>query len=319
MKDTQIAKDVTELVGRTPLIQINHLAVECSECGSKPARVLAKVESRNPGGSIKDRPALAIIRAAEASGALQPGGTIVEATSGNTGVALAMVGAALGYKVVIAMPSSMSIERRKLMAIYGAELLLSEPANGMVGAKAAAEKYLAEHEGSVYASQFANPANPNIHESTTGPEIWAQSGEDVDIFVAGVGSAGTIAGAGKYLKSVNPELKVVAVEPVESPLLGEGKAGPHKIQGIGANFVPDNYNPRVVDEILTVASDDAVAAAREAARKEGLLVGISSGANLVAAKVLASRPENAGKTIVTVLPDTGERYLSTVLFEGIGE
>ena len=302
MKDTQIAKDVTELVGHTPLIQINHLAVECSECGSKPTRVLAKVESRNPGGSIKDRPALAIIRAAEASGALQPGGTIVEATSGNTGVALAMVGAALGYKVVIAMPSSMSIERRKLMAIYGAELLLSEPANGMVGDKAAAEKYLAEHEGSVYDSQFATPANPNIHESTTGPEIWAQSGEDVDIFVAGVGSAGTIAGAGKYLKSVNPELKVVAEEPVESPLLGEG-----------------NYNPRVVDEILTVASDDAVAAAREAARKEGLLVGISSGANLVAAKVLASRPENAGKTIVTVLPDTGERYLSTVLFEGIGE
>ncbi|MST50208.1 cysteine synthase A [Mobiluncus porci] len=307
-----IAKDITELIGNTPLVRINKIAGD--NC-----MVLAKYEAANPGGSVKDRPGLAIIRAAEASGKLQPGGTIVEATSGNTGVALAMVGTALGYKVVISMPASMSIERRKLMAAFGAELLLTDAAGGMQAAKDAAEKYLAEHPGSVYAAQFDNPANPDSHYRTTGPEIWEQTGGKVDIFVAGVGSAGTISGVGKFLKEKNPAVQIIAVEPAESSLLANGKAGGHKIQGIGANFVPGNFDRSVVDEYLTIPSEVAISTARYAASKEGLLVGISSGANLAAAAELAGRPENAGKTIVTVLPDTGERYLSTVLFEGIGE
>lgn len=307
-----IAKDITELIGNTPLVRINKIAGD--NC-----MVLAKYETANPGGSVKDRPGLAIIRAAEASGKLQPGGTIVEATSGNTGVALAMVGTALGYKVVISMPASMSIERRKLMAAFGAELLLTDAAGGMQAAKDAAEKYLAEHPGSVYAAQFDNPANPDSHYRTTGPEIWEQTGGKVDIFVAGVGSAGTISGVGKFLKEKNPAVQIIAVEPAESSLLANGKAGGHKIQGIGANFVPGNFDRSVVDEYLTIPSEVAISTARDAASKEGLLVGISSGANLAAAAELAGRPENAGKTIVTVLPDTGERYLSTVLFEGIGE
>lgn len=306
------AANITEIIGRTPLVRINKVAGE--QCV-----ILAKYEAANPGGSVKDRPALAIIRAAQASGALKPGGTIVEATSGNTGVGLAMVGTALGYQVVIAMPSSMSVERRKLMAAFGAKLLLTAPADGMQGAKAAAEKYLADHPGSVYAAQFDNPANPDSHYRTTGPEIWEQTEGKVDVFVAGVGSAGTITGVGRFLKEHNPQVQVVAVEPAESPLLATGNAGSHKIQGIGANFVPGNFDRAVVDEFLTIASDKAIGTAREAAAQEGLLVGISSGANLAAAAVLAARPENAGKTIVTVLPDTGERYLSTVLFEGVGE
>lgn len=306
------AANITEIIGRTPLVRINKVAGD--QC-----MILAKYEAANPGGSVKDRPALAIIRAAEASGALKPGGTIVEATSGNTGVGLAMVGTALGYQVVIAMPASMSIERRKLMAAFGAKLLLTEPSAGMKGAKEAAEKYLAEHPGSVYAAQFDNPANPDSHYRTTGPEIWEQADGKVDIFVAGVGSAGTIAGTGKFLKEKNADVQVVAVEPAESPLLATGQAGSHKIQGIGANFVPGNFNRSVVDEYLTVTSEKAIEVARAAAAKEGLLVGISSGANLAAAAELATRPENTGKTIVTILPDTGERYLSTVLFEGIGE
>lgn len=271
----------------------------------------------NPGGSIKDRPGLAIIRAAETSGELQNGGTIVEATSGNTGVALCMVGAALGYQVVIAMPSSMSIERRKLMAAYGAKLLLTPPEKGMAGAVAAAQEYLDAHPEAVFANQFENPANPQIHFDTTGPEIWQQTGGTVDIFVAGVGSGGTITGVGKFLKAQNPAIQIVAVEPAESPLLSGGKPGGHGIQGIGANFIPKNYDGAQVDAVLKVTTSQALQAARECASHEGMLVGISAGSNLVAAALLASKPENADTDIVTVLPDTGERYLSTPLFEDL--
>lgn len=308
------ANDVTATIGHTPLVKINRLLpAEVS------ATVLAKMEFMNPGGSVKDRPGLAIIRAAEASGELQPGGTIVEATSGNTGVALCMVGAALGYRVVISMPSSMSVERRQLMKAYGADLLLTDPAGGMAAAVEAAEDYLANHPEAVFAGQFDNPANPEIHYRTTGRENWEQTEGHVDAFVAGVGSGGTVSGVGKFLKEQNPEVWVVAVEPAESALLSTGQAGAHKIQGIGANFVPENYNSATVDEVMTVASDDAIAMARKAATQEGLLVGISSGANLAAAATLAARPEFAGKTIVTVLPDTGERYLSTVLFAHLSD
>lgn len=308
------ANDVTATIGHTPLVKINRMLPT-----GTGANVLAKMEFTNPGGSVKDRPGLAIIRAAEASGELQPGGTIVEATSGNTGVALCMVGAALGYRVVISMPSSMSVERRQLMKAYGAELLLTDPAGGMAAAVEAAEDYLANHPEAVFAGQFDNPANPEIHYRTTGPEIWEQTEGHVDAFVAGVGSGGTVSGVGKFLKEQNPEVWVVAVEPAESALLSTGQAGAHKIQGIGANFVPENYNSATVDEVMTVNSDDAIAMARQAAAKEGLLVGISSGANLAATAELAGRPELAGKTIVTVLPDTGERYLSTVLFAHLGD
>lgn len=305
------AKDITELIGNTPMLRINKL-------GPAQSVILAKYEAANPGGSVKDRPGLAIIRAAEASGALQPGGTIVEATSGNTGVALCMVGAALGYQVVIAMPASMSIERRKLMAGFGAKLLLTDPAGGMQAAKDAAESYLVQHPEAIYAAQFDNPANPDSHYRTTGPEIWEQTEGKVDVFLAGVGSAGTVCGVGKFLKEQNPQVRIIAVEPAESPLLATGKAGSHQIQGIGANFVPGNYDASVVDEFLTVPSQTAIDTARKVAAKEGLLVGISSGANLAAAAEVASREAYLGKTIVTVLPDTGERYLSTVLFEHLG-
>lgn len=301
--------DVTQLIGNTPLVRINH-------CGQQ-ARIWAKAEFMNPGGSIKDRPGLAIIRAAETSGELQNGGTIVEATSGNTGVALCMVGAALGYQVVIAMPSSMSIERRKLMAAYGAKLLLTPPEKGMAGAVAAAQEYLDAHPEAVFANQFENPANPQIHFDTTGPEIWQQTGGKVVIFVAGVGSGGTITGVGKFLKSQNPAIQIVAVEPAESPLLSGGKPGGHGIQGIGANFIPKNYDGAQVDAVLKVTTSQALQAARECASREGMLVGISAGSNLVAAALLASKPENADTDIVTVLPDTGERYLSTPLFEDL--
>ena len=308
------ANDVTATIGHTPLVKINRMLPAGTD-----ANVLAKMEFTNPGGSVKDRPGLAIIRAAEASGKLQPGGTIVEATSGNTGVALCMVGAALGYRVVISMPSSMSVERRQLMKAYGAELLLTDPAGGLAAAVAAAEDYLANHPEAVFAGQFDNPANPEIHYRTTGPEIWEQTEGHVDAFVAGVGSGGTVSGVGKFLKEQNPEVWVVAVEPAESALLSTGQAGAHKIQGIGANFVPDNYDSATVDEVMTVTSDDALEMARKAATQEGLLVGISSGANLAAAAELAARPEFAGKTVVTLLPDTGERYLSTVLFAHLGD
>lgn len=308
------ANDVTATIGHTPLVKINRMLP-----AGTGANVLAKMEFTNPGGSVKDRPGLAIIRAAEASGELQPGGTIVEATSGNTGVALSMVGAALGYRVVISMPSSMSVERRQLMKAYGAELLLTDPAGGMAAAVEAAEDYLANHPEAVFAGQFDNPANPEIHYRTTGPEIWEQTEGHVDAFVAGVGSGGTVSGVGKFLKEQNQEVWVVAVEPAESALLSTGQAGAHKIQGIGANFVPDNYDSATVDEVMTVTSDDAIEMARKAATQEGLLVGISSGANLAAAAELAARPEFAGKTVVTLLPDTGERYLSTVLFAHLGD
>lgn len=308
------ANDVTATIGHTPLVKINRMLPT-----GTGANVLAKMEFTNPGGSVKDRPGLAIIRAAEASGELQPGGTIVEATSGNTGVALCMVGAALGYRVVISMPSSMSVERRQLMKAYGAELLLTDPAGGMAAAVEAAEDYLANHPEAVFAGQFDNPANPEIHYRTTGPEIWEQTEGHVDAFVAGVGSGGTVSGVGKFLKEQNPEVWVVAVEPAESALLSTGQAGAHKIQGIGANFVPDNYDSATVDEVMTVNSDDAIEMARKAATQEGLLVGISSGANLAAAAELAARPEFAGKNVVTLLPDTGERYLSTVLFAHLGD
>lgn len=308
------ANDVTATIGHTPLVKINRMLP-----AGIGANVLAKMEFTNPGGSVKDRPGLAIIRAAEASGKLQPGGTIVEATSGNTGVALCMVGAALGYRVVISMPSSMSVERRQLMKAYGAELLLTDPAGGMAAAVEAAEDYLANHPEAVFAGQFDNPANPEIHYRTTGPEIWEQTEGHVDAFVAGVGSGGTVSGVGKFLKEQNPEVWVVAVEPAESALLSTGQAGAHKIQGIGANFVPDNYDSAIIDEVMTVTSDDAIETARKAATQEGLLVGISSGANLAAAAELAARPEFAGKTVVTLLPDTGERYLSTVLFAHLGD
>lgn len=308
------ANDVTATIGHTPLVKINRILPT-----GTGAKVLAKMEFTNPGGSVKDRPGLAIIRAAEASGALQPGGTIVEATSGNTGVALCMVGAALGYRVVISMPSSMSVERRQLMKAYGAELLLTDPAGGMAAAVKAAEDYLTNHPEAVFAGQFDNPANPEIHYRTTGPEIWEQTEGHVDAFVAGVGSGGTVSGVGKFLKEQSPEVWVVAVEPAESALLSTGQAGAHKIQGIGANFVPDNYDRATVDEVITVSSDDAIETARKAATQEGLLVGISSGANLAAATALAARPEFAGKTVVTLLPDTGERYLSTMLFAHLGD
>ncbi|MDN6794734.1 MAG: cysteine synthase A [Propionibacterium sp.] len=305
-----VATDVTQLIGRTPLVRINRLT-------DPAATVLGKVEATNPASSVKDRIAAAIIDAAEASGDLQPHGTIIEATSGNTGVALAMVGAARGYSVVITMPSSMSLERRLLMRVFGAELVLTDPKAGIAGAVAEAERIRDERPGSIIASQFTNPANPQIHYRTTGPEIWADTDGAVDILVSGVGTGGTASGAGKYLKEQKPGLQVVAVQPEESPLLTGGSAAPHGIQGIGPNFVAATYDPEVVDEVISVTTPEAIAFARRAAAEEGLLVGISSGAALAAAAQLAARPENAGKTIVVVLPDTGERYLSTKLFEDL--
>lgn len=307
---SHIASDVTELIGRTPLVRVNRIT-------DTAATVLGKVEATNPAASVKDRIAASIIDAAEASGDLKPHGTIIEATSGNTGVALSMVGAARGYKVVITMPSSMSVERRLLMRVFGAELVLTDPKAGIAGAVAAAEKIRDERPGSIIASQFTNPANPQIHYRTTGPEIWADTDGAVDILVSGVGTGGTASGAGAYLKEQKPELKVVAVQPEESPLLTGGSAAPHGIQGIGPNFVAATYDPEVVDEVISVATPEAIAFARRAAAEEGLLVGISSGAALAAAAQVAARPENAGKTIVVILPDTGERYLSTKLFEDL--
>ncbi len=305
-----IYRSVTELIGRTPLLELcnyerNH---------GLHATLLAKLECMNPAGSAKDRVAANMIARAEESGQLAPGGTIIEPTSGNTGIGLAAATAAKGYHVILTMPDTMSVERRALIAAYGAEIVLTPGADGMSGAVARAEELHRSIPGSIIAGQFENPANPEAHEKTTGPEIWADTEGKVDIFVAGAGTGGTVSGVGRYLKAQDPNIKVVAFEPASSPLLTEGRAGPHGLQGIGANFVPENLDRTVLDEILTVTDADAYAAGRELARTEGILVGITSGAAVWAAAQLAMRPENAGKTIVALLPDSGERYLSTPMF-----
>ncbi|WP_407318430.1 cysteine synthase A [Isoptericola halotolerans] len=306
-----IYDDATKLIGRTPLVRINRLTE------GSAATVVAKLEFYNPASSVKDRIGVSIIDAAEASGDLKPGGTIVEGTSGNTGIALAFVGAARGYNVVLAMPETMSKERRALLRAYGAELVLTPGAEGMKGAVAAAEKIAAEREGAVLARQFANEANPKIHRETTAEEIWADTDGGVDIVVAGIGTGGTITGVGQVLKERKPEVQIVAVEPEESPILNGGAPGPHKIQGIGANFVPEILDTDVYDEVLDINAETAVEWAKRAAKEEGLLVGISSGAALAAAAQVAARPENAGKTIVVIIPSFGERYLSTILFSDL--
>ena len=299
-----------QLIGKTPLLELTQ--IEKSE--GLNAKILAKLEYFNPAGSVKDRIAKAMIDDAEAKGILKTGSTIIEPTSGNTGIGLASVAAARGYRIIIVMPETMSVERRQLMKAYGAELVLTEGAKGMKGAIAKAEELAKEIPGSFIPGQFVNPANPEVHERTTGPEIWEDTDGKVDIFVAGVGTGGTITGTGRYLKKQNPNVKVVAVEPASSPVLSQGKAGSHKIQGIGAGFVPDVLDTKVYDEIITVENDDAFVAGKLVGKKEGVLVGISSGAAIWAAIELAKRPENAGKTIVALLPDTGDRYLSTPLF-----
>lgn len=307
----KIYKKITDLIGGTPLLELSNYEKK----HSIPATILAKLEYFNPAGSVKDRIAMAMIDDAERKGILKPGGTIIEPTSGNTGIGLASVAAARGYKLIIAMPETMSIERRKLMNAYGAELVLTEGAKGMKGAIEKAEELHSRISGSIIAGQFVNTANPAYHKAVTGPEIWNDTDGKVDIFVAGVGTGGTISGVGEYLKSQNSDIKIVAIEPESSPLLSEGKAGPHGIQGIGANFVPETLNTEIYDEIIRVTNDDAYETGREIARSEGALVGISSGAAVWAAAQLAVRPENKGKVIVTLLPDTGERYLSTPMFE----
>ena len=307
----KIYKSMDELIGKTPIVELRN--IEQQE--NLAARLLVKLEKTNPAGSVKDRVAKAMLDDAEAKGKLTKGGVIIEPTSGNTGIGLAAIGAARGYRVIIVMPDSMSIERRQLMTAYGAELVLTEGKLGMKGAVDKAEELKAQIPGSIIAGQFENPANPAAHRTYTGPEIWEDTDGKVDIFVAGVGTGGTVSGIGEYLKSRNKDIRIVAVEPATSPLLSTGKAGPHRIQGIGANFVPENFNRDVVDEIITVTDEDAFKAGREIARKEGLLVGISSGAALHAAVELAKRRENYGKTIVALLPDTGERYLSSVMFK----
>lgn len=305
-----IKKSITELIGGTPLLEL----VNFEKTNNLNAHIVAKLEYFNPAGSVKDRVANAMIEDAEASGVLKPGATIIEPTSGNTGIGLAAVGTAKGYHVILTMPETMSIERRKLVAAYGAEVVLTSGSAGMKGAIAKAEELEKSIDSAVILGQFVNPANPKVHYETTGPEIWKDTEGKVDILVAGVGTGGTVTGIGKYLKEQNPAVKVVAVEPATSPVLSKGVAGPHKIQGIGAGFVPDTLDTKVYDEVLTVENEAAFEAGRAVARTEGILVGISSGAAVYAASELAKRPENAGKTIVAVLPDTGERYLSTALF-----
>lgn len=308
---SDIKKSVVELVGNTPLLEAERYS---RHAGITEARILAKLEYLNPAGSVKDRVALAMIEDAEKAGQLKPGATIIEPTSGNTGIGLASVAAAKGYKAIFTLPDTMSVERRTLLKAYGAELVLTEGAKGMKGAIEKAEELQREIEGSVILGQFVNPANPAAHRATTGPEIWEQTGGKVDIFVSGVGTGGTITGTGEYLKSQNPEIKVVAVEPAGSPVLSGGAAGAHQIQGIGAGFIPETLSTDVYDEVITIENEDAFAEGRAFAASEGIMVGISSGAALKAAEILAKRPENAGKVIVVLLPDSGDRYLSTALF-----
>ena len=308
---SRVAGKLTDLIGNTPLLRLARYA----QAAQAEATLMAKLEYFNPAGSVKDRIALAMIEDAERSGKLQPGAVIIEPTSGNTGIGLACAAAARGYRIILTMPETMSIERRHLLAAYGAKIVLTEGAKGMKGAIAKAEELVAKTPGAFLPGQFANPANPNIHRETTGPEIWADTDGKVDIFVAGIGTGGTITGAGAYLKEKNPALKIIAVEPADSPILSENRAGPHKIQGIGAGFVPEILDTGIYDEIITVKNEDAFRTGRELARSEGLLAGISSGAALWAATQAAKRPENAGKSIVVILPDTGERYLSTPLFD----
>ena len=307
----KIAERLTDLIGRTPLLELKNYETK-RELGAK---IAAKLEYFNPAGSVKDRIAKAMIDDAEAKGLLKPGAVIIEPTSGNTGIGLASVAASRGYKFIVTMPETMSVERRNLIKAYGAEIVLTDGSKGMKGAIAKAEEIAAATPGSFIPGQFVNPANPAVHRATTGPEIWDDTDGTVDIFVAGVGTGGTLSGVGQFLKSKNPDVKIVAVEPSSSPVLSEGKAGPHKIQGIGAGFVPDTLDTSIYDEIITVVNEDAFATSKAVAHEEGMLVGISSGASLWAATELAKRPENKGKLIVALLPDTGERYLSTTLFD----
>lgn len=307
----EIRESALELIGGTPLLRLNRYS---EKAGVTKANIIAKLEYLNPAGSVKDRIALSMIEDAEKKGILKPGATIIEPTSGNTGIGLAAVAAAKGYKAILTLPDTMSVERRNLLKAYGAELVLTEGAKGMKGAIAKAEELEKEIEGAVILGQFVNPANPKIHKETTGPEIWKQTDGKVDIFVAGIGTGGTISGVGEYLKAQNPDIKVVAVEPTGSAVLSGGTPGPHKIQGIGAGFVPDTLNTEIYDEVITIENEDAFAEGRAFAHSEGILVGISSGAALKAASILAARPENEGKNIVVLLPDSGDRYLSTPLF-----
>ena len=306
-----IKQSALELIGGTPLLKLNGYS---KAAGVTNANILAKLEYLNPAGSVKDRVALSMIEDAEKSGRIKPGATIIEPTSGNTGIGLAAVAAAKGYKAILTLPDTMSVERRNLLKAYGAEIVLTEGAKGMKGAIAKAEELEKEIEGAVILGQFVNPANPEIHRKTTGPEIWKQTDGQVDIFIAGVGTGGTITGVGEFLKEVNPDVKVIAVEPASSPVLSQGTAGAHKIQGIGAGFVPDTLNTKVYDEVIAIDNDDAFAEGKKFAVSEGILVGISSGAALKAATIVAERPENKGKNIVVLLPDSGDRYLSTPLF-----
>ncbi len=306
-----IKQSSLELIGKTPILQLNNYS---KKSGITGATILAKLEYLNPAGSVKDRIALAMIEDAESKGLLKPGATIIEPTSGNTGIGLAAIAAAKGYHAILTLPETMSVERRNLLKAYGAEIVLTEGAKGMKGAIAKAEEIRATTPGSFIPGQFVNPANPAIHKKTTGPEIWNQTDGKVDFFVAGVGTGGTLSGVGEFLKSKNPNVKVIAVEPATSPVLSKGVAGAHKIQGIGAGFVPDVLNTKIYDEIITVENEDAFAEGKAFAQSEGILVGISSGAALKAARILAERPENKGKNIVVLLPDSGDRYLSTQLF-----
>lgn len=310
---SNIKESSLELIGGTPILKLNRYA---KTAGIEDATILAKLEYLNPAGSVKDRIALAMVEDAENKGLLKPGATIIEPTSGNTGIGLAAIAAAKGYKTILTLPDTMSVERRNLLGAYGAELVLTEGAKGMKGAIAKAEELNKEIEGSIILGQFVNPANPEMHKATTGPEIWEQTDGKIDIFVAGVGTGGTITGVGEYLKSKNLDIKVVAVEPASSPVLSKGTSGPHKIQGIGAGFVPQVLDTKVYDEVIAIENEDAFAEGKAFAISEGILVGISSGAALKAASILATRPENKGKTIVVLLPDSGDRYLSTPLFSG---